>query len=148
MAITRFRDLEVWQVAHELTLSVYRATVTFPKQEMFGLTSQLRRSAASIPANIAEGGARRSTKDYLRHLAIANGSLAESKYFLLLARDLSYVNGETYSELEKLTNRIGAMIVSLERALRKRLAPQGQTADQIAPSREALEPANCKNDNP
>ena len=130
MAVRSFRDLEVWQIAHELTLAVYRATAVFPKHEMFGLTSQLRRSAASVPANIAEGWGRRSTKDYLRHLSNANGSLEESRYFLLLARDLSYLAGEQSEEMEVLATRIASMIHALEGALQKRMAVRADAVDR------------------
>lgn len=134
MAVRSFRDLEVWQVAHELTLAVYRVTATFPKQEIFGPTSQVRRCVASVPANIAEGWGRRSTKDYLHHLAIANGSLEESKYFLLLARDLAYLSNEDHDEVELLAQRIASMIHGLEGALKKRMATQTGAVDRVEPT--------------
>lgn len=130
MVVRSFRDLEVWQIAHELTLIVYRATEALPKHEMFGLTSQLRRRVASVPANIAEGWGRRSTKDYLCHLSIANGSLEESRYFLLLARDLSYLADEQYDEMEVLAARIASMIHALEGALLKRMAVRADGVDR------------------
>lgn len=130
MVVRSFRDLEVWQISHELTLVVYRETAAFPKHEMFGLTSQLRRSIASVPANIAEGWGRRSTKDYLRHLSIANGSLEEARYFLLLARDLSYLADEQYDEMEALATRIASMIHALEGALQKRMAVRADGVDR------------------
>ncbi|HEX6837928.1 MAG TPA: four helix bundle protein, partial [Polyangia bacterium] len=83
-----FRDLKVWQRAHELTLAIYRATATFPSEERFGLTSQMRRSAASVPANIAEGRCRGSDADFGRFLRVALGSAAETEYHLILAGDL------------------------------------------------------------
>lgn len=150
MAVRSFRDLEVWQVAHELTLMVYRATASFPKQEMFGLTSQLRRSVASVPANIAEGWGRRSTKDYLRHLSIANGSLEESRYFLLLARDLSYLADEQYDEMEVLAKRIASMIHGLEGALRNRMAVQADAVARPSPAEVPMhnEPSRSRTEQP
>ena len=95
-----FQDLVVWQKAHELVLDVYRLTRSFPKEETYGLTSQLRRSAVSIAANIAEGFKKKGRNDKLRFLNIAQGSLEETRYYLILSRDLHY--GETAPTLEKL----------------------------------------------
>ena len=85
-----FRDLIVWQKAHELVLDVYRATKDFPKEEVYALTSQIRRSSMSVAANIAEGFKKKSSADKLRILNIAQGSLSETEYFLVLASDLKY----------------------------------------------------------
>lgn len=85
-----FRDLIVWQKAHEFVLGVYRMTEAFPKNELYGLTSQFRRAAVSVPANIAEGFRKRGRADKLRFLNTAQGSLEECRYYLLLANDLSY----------------------------------------------------------
>jgi four helix bundle protein len=85
-----FKELKVWVKAHQLTLAVYQATTTFPKEELYGLTSQMRRSAASIPTNIAEGCGRGSDDDFRRFLQIAMGSASELEYQLLLAHDLGY----------------------------------------------------------
>ena len=85
-----FQDLLVWQKAHQLVLSVYRITDSFPKNEMFGLTSQFRRAAVSIPANIAEGFRKRSKTDKARFMNIAQGSLEECRYYLILSNDLKY----------------------------------------------------------
>lgn len=89
-AARSFQDLVVWQKAHDFVLEIYRYTENFPKQEIYGLTSQLRRSAVSIPANIAEGFKKRGVRDKIRFLNIAQGSLEESRYYLILASDLSY----------------------------------------------------------
>jgi len=86
--IQNFRNIQVWQKAHELTLQVYKATKTFPKEEIYGLTSQMRRAALSIPCNIAEGCARSTDADFARFLDIAIGSASEVECQLLLARDL------------------------------------------------------------
>lgn len=88
----RFEDLLVWQKSHQLVLRVYRMTASFPKSEMFGLSSQMRRAAVSVPANIAEGFKRRSNPDKARVLNIAQGSLEELRYYFLLAKDLEYAD--------------------------------------------------------
>jgi four helix bundle protein len=85
-----FQDLIVWQKAHRFVLSVYRLTDSFPKHELFGLTSQFRRAAVSIPANIAEGFRKKSKSDKARFMNIAQGSLEECRYYLILANDLKY----------------------------------------------------------
>jgi four helix bundle protein len=125
MPITGFQDLDVWRAAHELTLASYKLSGDFPKSEVYGMASQLRRAAASVPSNIAEGWGRRSTKEYLRYLSIAHGSLQETRYFLLLAKDLSYCSSERQQELEMLVNRIGAMLAGLERSLKAKVLTAG-----------------------
>ena len=90
-----FRDLIVWRKAHELALAVYRFTGSFPRQETYGLSSQMRRAAVSIPANIAEGFRKRGRADKARFMNTAEASLEESRYYLILAQDLGY--GETVS---------------------------------------------------
>lgn len=90
MSIQTFRDLLVWQKSHKLVLSVYQISISFPTEEKFGITSQLRRSAASIPTNIVEGHKRKSLKEYLHFLNISEASLEETKYHLLLSNDLGY----------------------------------------------------------
>jgi len=93
----RFEDLVVWQKAHQLVLAVYRLTQSFPRSEIYGLTSQFRRAAVSIAANIAEGFRKRGRADKIRFLNIAQGSLEESRYYLMLSNDLGYgdVSGPT-----------------------------------------------------
>lgn len=90
-----FKDLIVWQHAHLLVIEVYRMTKQFPKEELFGLTSQTRRAAVSVAANIAESFKKRSSLDKMRILNIAQGSLSESQYYLILAQDLEYANTNT-----------------------------------------------------
>ena len=89
-AARTFRDLVVWQKAREFVLMVYALTAVFPKQETYGLASQMRRAAASIPANIAEGFRRRGKSDKARFMNLAEGSLEESRYYLILSQDLGY----------------------------------------------------------
>ncbi len=86
-----YKKIKAWELAHQLTLSVYRSTASFPAAEQFGITSQLRRAASSVAANIAEGSGRATDKDFLRFLDIALGSLKETEYFLLLSNELNYV---------------------------------------------------------
>lgn len=100
-----------------MTLAIYKSTEKIPRHEMFGLTSQIRRSAASVGANIAEGYALGSTANYLRHLSIAVGSLAETEYHLELAHDLSYLIDEDYSRLCTLLNEIGYLLSRLKHRL-------------------------------
>ncbi|MFN6965103.1 MAG: four helix bundle protein [Pyrinomonadaceae bacterium] len=108
-----FRKLAVWQKSHELALAVYSVTGTFPREEMFGLTSQLRRATASIPANIAEGCGKATDSDFARFLQIAFGSACEVEYHLILSRDLRYIGGEKYEELNTGLVEIKRMLASL-----------------------------------
>jgi four helix bundle protein len=110
MLIKTFREIIAWQKAHELTLGIYEITETFPKSEIFGLTSQIRRSSVSIPANIAEGFKRKTKNDSLHFYNIAEGSLEELKYELLLSRDLKYINEQRYGELSSLADEVGKLI--------------------------------------
>ena len=91
-----FQDLIVWQKAHAFTLKIYEATRTFPKDELYGLTSQFRRAAVSVPANIAEGFGKTTKPDKARFLNTAEGSLEECRYYLILAHDLGHMNKETF----------------------------------------------------
>jgi len=121
MLFETFRDLDAWKAAHELTLAVYRLTRGFPKDELFALTSQVRRSTVSIPANIAEGFGRQGPKDFLRFVRIANGSLQETRYLLLLAKDLGYLTAEEYASSTELSDRTGALLGGLQRSLKKQV---------------------------
>ena len=104
-----FEQLIVWQKAHEFVLGVYQLTEDFPSKEVFGLTSQLRRAAISIPANIAEGFKKRGRADKGRYLNIAQGSLEECRYFLLLTRDLQYGDiSKLYLQLEEVSKMLEA----------------------------------------
>ena len=94
MAIERFEDLEVWRAAHELVLRTYKLTRSLPAEERFGLCSQMRRAAVSVPANIAEGFKRRRSGDKARFYNIASASLQELRYYLILCRDLDYIDAD------------------------------------------------------
>lgn len=108
-----FRSLIVWSKAHEFTLSVYSATKLFPKEELYGLTSQMRRAAASIPANIAEGCGKGSNPDFAKYLQIAFGSANECEYHLLLSKDLLILGPGAYVELESKIIEIKRMLAAL-----------------------------------
>jgi four helix bundle protein len=108
-----FHELKVWQKAHELTLMVYQVTGKFPREELYGLTSQLRRSCSSIPANWAEGYGRNGDAEFSRFCSIATGSASELEYHLLLAKDLDLINARQYEELTRRTTEIKRMLVGL-----------------------------------
>ena len=113
-----FKNLKVWGKAHHLTLAVYRATKCFPKDELYGLTSQMRRSAASVSANIAEGCGRPGTVEFARFLHIAMGSASELEYHLLLAKDLELLQPPDYLRLETDVSEVKRMLVSFTQRLR------------------------------
>jgi four helix bundle protein len=113
-----YRSLKVWQKAHRLALAVYRDTEHFPKSEMFGLTSQLRRAAGSIPSNLAEGSGRDSDRELIRYCRISLGSASELDYHLLLARDLGLLPADRYDELASATTEVRRMLAALIDALR------------------------------
>lgn len=113
-----YRNLAVWAKAHQLTLTIYKMTATFPKDELFRLTSQIRRSCSSIPANIAEGYGRGSDGELLRFLNIAGGSASELDYHLLLARDIGLIDAEAYTQLELATNEVMRMLNGLIQKLK------------------------------
>ena len=114
-----FRDLVVWQRSHELTLDLYRATEGFPRTEMFGLTSQIRRAGASIPTNLAEGCGRWGDGDMGRFIQIAMGSASEVAYLSLLARDLSYFGAAEYEHLSADLNEIRRMLAAFYKRVRQ-----------------------------
>ncbi|MFB1489280.1 MULTISPECIES: four helix bundle protein [unclassified Thiocapsa] len=116
-----FRDLLVWVKAHEATLAVYRCTRTFPSDERFGLTFQIRRAAVSVASNIAEGSGRRSDADFARFLSMAFGSASEVEYQALLAKDLGYLSDPEHQEVRDRISEVKRMLASLI----KRLTTQG-----------------------
>jgi len=113
----RFVDLRVWKLAHAFALSVYRLTEAFPAHEQFGLTSQLRRAALSIPTNIAEGSKRQSPTDYARFLNIAEGSAGECEYLLTFVRDLGLAQAEDVAALASQVASVGRMLFRLRTAV-------------------------------
>ena len=114
-----FRNLQVWEKAHALTLDVYKATVSFPKEELYSLTSQILRSSASIPTNIAEGCGRSGDTELARFMQISMGSASELEYQLLLAHDLNYLDDESYTELHEKVTEVKRMLASFIKTLRK-----------------------------
>ena len=120
MKTNSFRDLVVWQKSHNLTLEIYNITSSFPNEEKFGLVSQMRRAAYSIPANIVEGHSRKSKKEFLQFLSIAKGSLEELKYFIILANDLNYINANTNKQLEEYSEEVSKILFSFTKNLTER----------------------------
>jgi four helix bundle protein len=111
--VKNYNKLIVWKKAHSMTLDVYSATRGFPKEELYGLTSQLRRSAASIGANIAEGSGRRSNNEICRFLQIARGSASEAEYHILLARDLKLLSEQDFRKLSCQADELQRMLTAL-----------------------------------
>ena len=115
-----FRSLKVWEKAHALVIAVYTATQRFPKEEIYGLTSQIRRAAVSIPANIAEGCGKEGDVEFRRYLLIAMGSASELEYLLMLAHDLKYLEGTNYQSLHESVIEIRRMLNSFIVKLKSR----------------------------
>ena len=105
-----FKKLEVWKLAHQFTLDVYRLTTNFPKEEKFGMMQQIRRAATSIGANIAEGAGRNTSKDFVRTLYFSFGSIKELEHFLLLAKDLNYIDICNFNAFNQQLESIGKML--------------------------------------
>ena len=120
--VKSYRDLDVWKRADVAVLDVYRVTNLFPRSQQFEVVSQLRRAAYSIPANIAEGFGRRSSKELLQFLTIANGSLQELGYFLSLSHDLRYLSPADFEKMETDLKAAARMISAFAKSLRLRLA--------------------------
>jgi len=140
-----FKKREVWQTAHSLVCEVYRCTGAFPKTEAYGLTAQLRRSAASIPANLAEGCGRNGDIEFGRFVQISLGSATELEYHLLLSHDIGLLDASTYGRLSGQARRIQGMLAGLRRALRpagppSRSKPTAQSPKPIAHSQTANSP--------
>ena len=112
-----FRKIQVRQKSHELTLRLYKVTSAFPKEELYGLTSQIRRASASIPSNIAEGCGRNTQTELARFIHIASGSASELDYHLLLAHDLGFVDQEIYLELANMISEIKRMLHGFEKTV-------------------------------
>ena len=113
-----FKKQKVWQKSHQLTLDIYKVTENFPKEELYGLTSQIRRSCASIPANISEGCGRETDADFSRFLQIAMGSATELEYHLMLSFDLGYLHDHDYEHLSNGTLEVKKMLTSLIKKLK------------------------------
>ena len=131
-----YTKIEAWKAADDLAVAIYQVTKRFPKEEIDGLTSQIRRSSYSVPANIAEGSARESRKDYLHFLHIARGSLTETQYFVHLAIRLEYVRIEANEALTRNIKATFARLHGLIKAVEKESSPKQPTTDH-APLRAA-----------
>ena len=121
MSLQSYRELEVWKAAMDLAEQCYLATRSFPKEELFGMTSQIRRAAASIPANIAEGQGREHTKEFLQFLSVARGSLMEVETHLVLCQRVGLLKQEQLDPLMAMTDRISRMLSGLRKSREKRL---------------------------
>jgi four helix bundle protein len=122
--LKNYKELNVWQKAYQLCVKIYKTTKRFPKEEIYGLTSQLRRSAVSVPSNIAEGYGRQTTKEYIQALYIAYGSNCELETQIFLAGDLGYIESRDLEELQKDLGEVERMLKSLIKSLEnKRLNP-------------------------
>jgi four helix bundle protein len=118
LVVRDFRELKVWEKGHRLTLAIYEATGGFPGRELYGLTAQLRRCSASIPANIAEGCGRSGDAELGRFMLISMGSASELEYHLLLARDLGYLHSEQHQDLSRRTQEVKRMLSTFITKLR------------------------------
>ena len=115
-----FRKLKVWDKAHQLALGIYQVTARFPREELYGLTSQIRRASISIPTNLAEGCSRSTDAEFARFLQIAMGSASETEYELLLSLDLGFMTRDKYSELDVATKEEKRMLSSMIKTVRSR----------------------------
>ena len=120
-----YRNLIVWQKAHQLTLDVYNVSTSFPKEEVFGLTSQLRRASSSVPTNLAEGSAKLTDLDFRRFVSIAFGSANETEYIIFLSFELKYISEEEYLKLDAQTKEVKKMLAGLIESLGKRIFYKG-----------------------
>ena len=118
------KDLRVWQQSIEMVTSIYRMTKAFPKDEIFGLVSQMRRAAVSVPSNIAEGYARGTDKEKLHFLRISSGSISEIETQLILSLNLEYISQETYDKLSNQITSLWMQLNALITSIKKRLSPQ------------------------
>jgi len=114
----RFKDLEVWKISVEMVREIYEMTENFPKNEQFGLVNQIRRSAVSIPSNIAEGAGKNTNRDFNRFISIASGSCNELETQLIISQELNFISKDEYTEMGGKLNRIQNMIFGLQQSLR------------------------------
>lgn len=113
-----YKKLDVWRKAYQLGLSIYKHTSSFPKEETYGITNQMRRAATSIAVNIAEGNTRSSTKEYVQYLSIARGSASELETWLMFSKDLGYLNELAFLELSRQLDEVKALLFALQKSLR------------------------------
>ena len=127
-----FTKIVAWQLADDLTVAIYEGSRTFPREEIYGLTSQLRRAAYSTPANIAEGASRSTHRDYLNFLYIARGSCSETQYFIHLAHRLKYMDETTHSLLRDQAGEVARTLGGLIRAVEKETGPITRTVARVS----------------
>ena len=120
LAVKTHKDLDVWKKSMDFVTKLYKTTISFPKEEIYGLTNQMRRAAVSIPSNIAEGAARKSNKEFIQFLYIALGSNVELETQLIISKNLKFINDELFIELEKEIDEIGRMLFGLIKYRRSR----------------------------
>jgi four helix bundle protein len=125
--IKSYCELQAWQKAHELALAVFKITERFPRSDLFGMVSQVRRCSSSVAANIAEGFGRGTTKEMIRSLQISRGELEESRYFLLLSRGLARISNDEFGVLNDLCDSAGGLLNALSSSLRRRLVENRQS---------------------
>ena len=123
--MNNWKELKVWKKAHEMVIKIYGVTKTFPPEEIYRLVDQICRSASSVPANIVEGQSRNTTKEYLKFLYNARGSLEETRYHLLLSRDLGYLDLKRYDDLEKGFTEVSLMLNALIKSMKKEMEKEG-----------------------
>ena len=119
MSLKNYKELKVWQKAYELCLRVYKITKQFPKDEMYGLISQIRRAAVSIPSNISEGYGRKTTREYVHSLYVAYGSICELETQILISHDLDYIGSGTFDKLQEEIGDVERMLKGLIKSLSK-----------------------------
>jgi four helix bundle protein len=124
MAVRQYQELIVWQKAMDLVMRVYELTETFPSKELFGLTNQLRRAAVSIPSNIAEGQGRNSTREFVRHLSIARGSLQEVETQVLITNRLNHVGEHDKMEILERTAEVSRLMTGLSKSLVRKMSSE------------------------
>ena len=115
-----FKNIRAWELADKLAISIYKFTKNFPKEELYGITSQIRRAAVSVPSNIAEGAARNSGKEFVQFLYIAQGSLSEIEYLIYLSRNLGFLNDENYAALEEIRSECAKTLHGLITVVRSK----------------------------
>ena len=138
------KDLRVWQQSIEMVTSIYKMSKDFPKDEIFGLVSQMRRAAVSVPSNIAEGYARGTDKEKLHFLRISSGSMSEIETQLMLSLKLGYIGQETYNELSEQITSVWKQLNALISSIKKRLSPQDQLPFYLSQTTKQLIPQMTK----
>lgn len=126
----KFTDLIIWKESHNVVLEIYKMTEKYPNKETYGLVSQMRRAAVSIPANIAEGSKKQTKKDFLYFLNIAESSLEEVKYYMILSKDLGYINKDIFQHIYNKLEKLGGFITNFKKSIRKKMSDKGNKGDK------------------